>query len=99
MTARNEIFEQRDQLTLYHFDACPYCARVRNAIADLGIDDIEFRDIREDKNAYDELVAARGTRTVPVLRIQSADGNDQWMPESADIIRWLEARSARPVSD
>jgi glutaredoxin 2 len=30
---------------------------------------------------------------VPVLRIQKA-GGDEWMPESADIVRYLEKRFA-----
>ena len=81
-------FDKTDKLTLYHFGTCPYCVRVRNVIQELGVD-VKDRDIFEDKDAYDELVAARGTRTVPVLRIHSEDGADHWMPESADIVDWL----------
>ena len=79
--------EKNDKLTLYHFDACPYCARVRTVIDELGLD-VEQRDIREDPSQRDELVA-RGLQTVPVLRITAADGEEQWMPESQDIVDYL----------
>jgi glutaredoxin len=79
-----------DKLSLYHFDGCPYCALVRRAIDALGID-VELRNIFENRTYLMELREARGRRTVPVLRITSADGEERWMPESADIVRYLEA--------
>jgi glutaredoxin len=79
----------KDKLTLYHFPSCPFCARVRAAIDRLGLD-VELRDIRTDAKHWDDLVAARGRGTVPVLKIDSPDGTERWMPESADIIRYLD---------
>lgn len=79
-----------DRLALYHFEGCPYCSRVRQAIDRLGID-VELRDIFSDRTYLKELIDARGRRTVPVLRIFGADGAERWMPESADIVRYLEA--------
>lgn len=81
-----------EALTLYHFDSCPYCERVRSAMARLGID-LPLRDIRKDPAYRDELVAATGRGQVPVLRIESEDGNVAWMPESLDIIAFLESRA------
>jgi glutaredoxin 2 len=81
-------------LSLYHYDSCPYCARVRRVIAELGVE-VELRDIEEDAGHLRALVEARGRRTVPVLRIRHAEG-DEWMPESADIIRYLRERFGRP---
>jgi glutaredoxin 2 len=80
-------------LSLYHFDSCPYCARVRHAIASLDLQ-IEYRDIHKDEKHLDALVAARGRQTVPVLRIAGPNG-DTWMPESADIIAYLRERFAK----
>lgn len=77
------------KLALYHFDTCPFCLYVRREIDRLGID-IELRDIYGDPQHRRDLVAARGRSTVPVLRITDADG-DRWMPESRDIVRWLQA--------
>lgn len=77
-------------LALYHYDSCPYCRRVRSAIDRLGLT-VELRDIDEDPVHLRALIEARGRRTVPVLRIEGADGAT-WMPESADIVRYLEQR-------
>jgi glutaredoxin len=81
---------REDRLTLYHFDGCPFCTRVRRAIDVLGLD-VELRSIYEDPSYMNELLEARGRATVPVLRITGADGQDRWMPESADIVRYLQA--------
>ena len=79
----------KDKLVLYHSHSCPFCAFVRSAIDRLGLD-VELREIFEDSRYREELVAARGRATVPVLRITSPDGEERWMPESRDIVRYLE---------
>jgi glutaredoxin len=79
-----------DKLALYHFDGCPFCLRVRRVIEELGVD-VELRNIHEDQAHLAALREARGRTTVPVLRISSPGGEDRWMPESADIVRYLEA--------
>ena len=79
----------RDKLALYHFDGCPYCRRVRGAIDRLGLD-VELRDIHDDSKHWDDLVGVRGRGTVPVLKIDSPEGTERWMPESADIVRYLD---------
>ena len=86
-----------DRLALYHIDSCPFCIRVRRVIDELGLD-VELRDIYGDKRHREELREARGRTTVPVLRITSADGEDRWMPESADIIRYLQATYGRAAA-
>lgn len=80
----------RRQLALYYFAGCPYCARVRRSAARLGFD-VELRDIHREPNFLAELVAARGSRTVPVLRIEPTPDDVRWLPESADIVSWLHA--------
>ena len=77
-----------DSLALYHFDGCPYCAMVRAAIGQFGVD-VELRDVSQSVAHRDDLVSARGRATVPVLRITTADGEERWMPESRDIVRYL----------
>ena len=79
----------RDRLALYYFDSCPFCRRVLRAIDALGVD-VELRHIYKDEANLEELLDARGRATVPVLRIISPDGEERWMPESADIVRYLE---------
>ncbi|UCH46533.1 MAG: glutaredoxin [Betaproteobacteria bacterium] len=80
----------KDKLVLYHFEGCPFCSRARAAIDRLGLE-VELRDIFADSKHRDELVQAQGRSTVPVLRITSPNGEERWMPESADIVRYLEA--------
>lgn len=93
----NEIIEHyaasagpsADKLMLYHFDGCPFCLMVRSAIEEIGID-VELRDVMLESQHRDDLIKARGRATVPVLRIKSANGEDRWMPESRDIISYLQ---------
>ncbi len=80
-------------LTLYARDGCGYCYRVLRAIEHLGLD-VEVRNIWQSEEAARELLQASGRLTVPVLRIRDAGGDIRWLPESADIIRYLEARAA-----
>jgi glutaredoxin len=93
----NEIVERfapseapaEDKLALYHFDGCPYCSMVRSAIHRLGID-VELKDIFQDVQHRNDLVEVRGRATVPVLRITSPDGESRWVPESRDIVSYLQ---------
>ncbi len=78
-----------DKLALYYFPTCPFSAMVTRAIDNLGVD-VELRDINEDSKYRDELISAGDRATVPVLRITSADGENHWMPESRDIVHYLE---------
>jgi len=78
-----------DKLALYTMAGCPFCRRVDETIARLGLD-IELRDVRQARNWREELIEARGRATVPVLWIRSPDGEVRWMPESLDIVHYLE---------
>ena len=70
-------------LILYHFEACPYCAKVRAVVEDLGVD-LDMRDTRENDNYREELLAMTIKTQVPCLVI---DGKP--MHESDDIIDYL----------
>ncbi len=93
----NEIVERyapsespaKDKLALYYFDGCPFCNMVRSAIDQLGID-VELRNIMLESQHHDDLIEARGRATVPVLRITSPDSEERWMPESRDIVSYLQ---------
>jgi glutaredoxin len=82
--------ETGEQLQLYISRGCGFCSRVLHVIAELGID-VTTRDIYADRSAFSELIAARGRATVPVLRCTAGEV-DRYMPESADIIRYLRSR-------
>ena len=79
-------------LTLYHFNTCPFCLRVRWALDRLGLE-IPLRNIRSDPGAREELLAGGGRTMVPCLRIE-ADGETRWLYESDDIIDFLRQRVA-----
>ena len=78
-----------DKLALYHFNGCPFCSMVRSAIDRVGIN-VELRDIFQDSQYRDDLIEARGRATVPVLHITSPNGEERWMPESRDIVHYLD---------
>ncbi len=63
---------------------------MRRVIDEIGLD-VELRSIHESQEHLEALLNARGRTTVPVLRITSPDGEERWMPESADIVRYLQA--------
>ena len=77
-----------EKLSLYCRDWCGACFLVKRVISKLGLD-IEIRDVFKQPDYYDELVAARGRGTVPVLRRDFCDGSSEWMPESRDIVQYL----------
>ena len=76
------------RLSLYHRNFCFFCSRVISVIRDLNME-VEDRNIWQDEDALHELQQATGRTTVPVLRIESAEGEITWMPESADIVQYL----------
>lgn len=78
-----------ETLMLYMDELCGFCHMVRNTIGKLGLD-VEMRDIHANREWANELREARGRMTVPVLRRVSADGESEWMPESRDIMAYLE---------
>ena len=82
----------KDKLALYYSRTCPFCIMVLKAIDKLGID-VELMEINEEPKYRDELVGARDRATVPVLRITSPDGEQRLMPESRDIVRYLNTLS------
>lgn len=71
-------------LTLYHFEACPYCRRVRDYLDQAGLE-IPLKDTLYDPAAREELRQLGGKTQVPALLIE-----DKIMYESRDIIAWLE---------
>ncbi|GAA3551120.1 glutaredoxin [Zobellella aerophila] len=78
------------QLALYQKPWCPYCQRVKAAMANLGLELQEF-DTNESEHLQ-SLLAGGGQRMVPCLRIEDEQGNYHWLYESMDIIAYLNTR-------
>jgi glutaredoxin len=86
---------QTRNLTLYQFQACPFCVKVRFVMQRMGLN-IETRDARRVPVYREELAAGGGQIKVPCLRINEPDGQVRWLYESSQIIDYLEQRF--PVS-
>jgi glutaredoxin len=82
---------QTANLTLYQYQACPFCVKVRRAMKRQGLK-IETRDVKRNDAAREELLAGGGDLKVPCLRIGEGERGVQWMYESKDIIGYLEGR-------
>ena len=77
-----------DNLSLYHYQSCPYCAVTRKALGQLDIDVVQ-KDVIQQPKYRSELMAGGGKAQVPCLRIEGENGKVAWMYESADIIKYL----------
>lgn len=101
----------REPMVLYFSRFCGYCFRVLRALDKLGIPEteVELRDVTLAPHARRDIIQATGRRTVPVLRIprprpssdapSDADGGDEWLFESREIVRYLNERYAGSVHE
>ncbi len=80
-------------LSIYGYPQCPFCRRVLDAVDSLGLE-IPLRNIMEDVEHHRELLEAMGRATVPVLLVEDEGREPRWVPESADIVRYLVVRFA-----
>ena len=78
-------------LSIYGYPQCPFCRRVTNAASTLGLE-IPMRNTLFGGAHKKTLRAALGRTTVPVLCIEQEGEETVWLPESADIVRYLEER-------
>jgi glutaredoxin len=78
-------------LSLYQYRGCPFCTRVMEAADRLGVE-LELRDTLADPDHARAVIEATGRRRVPVLRIDEPQGETRWLPDSAAIVAFLEAR-------
>lgn len=79
--------------SLYHFDACPFCVKVRRAMQRMNLP-IELRNASPAGEHRETLAREGGRIMVPCLRIENEDGSIEWMYESKDIIAYLNQRYA-----
>ena len=80
-----------ESFSLYQFSGCPFCTRVLHAAERLGVE-LELRDTLADSDHARDVLEATGGRSVPVLRIEDSEGGVRWLPESVEIIAYLEER-------
>ena len=78
-------------LTLYHYDHCPYCVKARMIF---GLKDVPFQ---LKPLLYDDEETPRsfiGAKMLPILQTEK-----KYMPESLDIIRYIDESFQKPVVD
>lgn len=75
-------------VSLYHFQACPFCNITRKVINDLGLA-LPFNDINKNPEFRKELIEGGGKPQVPCLKIEISNGQTHWLYESGDIIHFI----------
>ena len=74
-------------ITLYELESCPYCAKVRSTLEELGLE-YESVIVSGSHNERSDVEAISGQTGVPVLVDEENDVTG--MPESDDIVAYLE---------
>ncbi len=85
---QTEVDAQTEKLSLYQFNACPFCVKVRRHLKKHALN-IELRDAKNNRSYKKELMQKGGQYKVPCLRIQNDSGDIKWLYESNDIIAYL----------
>jgi glutaredoxin len=77
-------------LTLYQFQACPFCVKTRRTLRRLNVP-VALRDAKNNEIDRQTLLNEGGKIKVPCLRIEEGD-KTVWMYESKVIIDYLNKR-------
>ena len=93
VATQKAIDDSLSGLTLYQYKACPFCVKVRRAAKRQSLK-IATRDAKRSETAKEELLAGGGVLKVPCLRIESEEGEVQWLYESGNIIQHLNQQAS-----
>lgn len=74
-------------INLYELPGCPYCAKVRRKLDELGLE-YQVTEVPASHDEREEVLAISGQTEVPVI-VDEANGVDG-MHESDDIVAYLE---------
>ena len=86
---QRQVEKELKDMSLYQFEACPFCVKVRRALQRLNLP-VELRDAKTEPFRQ-QLLEGGGKVKVPCLKILE-NGTERWMYESNDIISFLEKR-------
>jgi len=90
--AQQEVDAKAQSHTLYQYEACPFCVKVRRAMKRQAVS-FDIRNANTNPTYRAELESGGGKIKVPCLKIEK-DGEIQWMYESSDIVAYLEKEFA-----
>lgn len=88
---QDAIDAQTANMSLYQFNACPFCVKVRREFRRHTLN-IELRDAKNNPVFKEELTNQGGKHKVPCLRIENADKSVKWLYESDDIKSYLKTQ-------
>jgi len=92
---QDKIDKQTKNLTIYQFEACPFCVKVRRFIRKNSLR-INLKDAKNNKIFKSELVNEGGKHKVPCLKIEKINAKTEWLYESTEIIKFLEKEFKLP---
>jgi glutaredoxin len=90
--AQAQVDQAAKGLTLYQFQACPFCVKTRRTLHRLNVP-VALRDAKNNEQDRQTLLEQGGKVKVPCLRIEE-NGQATWMYESKVIIDYLNQRFA-----
>ena len=76
-------------LSLYQFNACPFCVKVRRHMRRKSLK-IELRDAKNSNEISGELLREGGKLKVPCLRIEVGTQEVKWLYSSDEICAFLD---------
>ena len=85
---QDKVDKKTQHYTLYQFEACPFCVKVRRFIRKNSLK-IELKDAKNNKTYKSELVNNGGKHKVPCLKIEKINAKTMWLYESDAIIQFL----------
>ena len=85
---QDKVDEKTQYFSLYQFEACPFCVKVRRFIRKNSFK-IELKDAKNNKAYKLELVNNGGKYKVPCLKIEKINTKTMWLYESDAIIAFL----------
>lgn len=85
---QSDMDNRTSKLSLYQFNSCPFCIKVRRQIKRQSLN-IKLLDTQHNQQNRDELLKGGGELKVPCLKIISDTGEVKWLYESNDIIQYL----------
>ena len=91
---QDKVDKKTQHYTLYQFEACPFCVKVRRFIRKNSLK-IELKDAKNNMANKSELVNNGGKHKVPCLKIEKINTKTMWLYESDAIIAFL-AKETEP---
>ena len=85
---QHKLDKKTKGLTIYQFEACPFCVKVRRFIRKNSLK-INLKDAKNNITFKSELVNEGGKHKVPCLKIAKKYSKIIWLYESTEIIKFL----------